>query len=173
MENNPNGYYEILGLSISASKDDIKKAFRKKAHELHPDKNTNLDTTEEFQLLNEAFEVLMSLENDNKIEMNSKKTSSKYYNNEQMGKTSCPNCNCILYTKTLFGGSGKIAIWIGITFGLIGTIGAIIGGGNGGMSPILLFVGVVSLFAKKYQCSSCRTKFSEVWRRDFAISNKN
>jgi len=51
-----NNYYDILGVSKSASQDDIKKAFRKKAHEFHPDKgNGNAD---KFKEVNEAYQVL-------------------------------------------------------------------------------------------------------------------
>ncbi|MFW0862216.1 MAG: molecular chaperone DnaJ [Candidatus Komeilibacteria bacterium] len=49
-------YYSILGVDKSASKDDIKKAFRKLAHEHHPDKgNGNAD---KFKEINEAYQVL-------------------------------------------------------------------------------------------------------------------
>ena len=37
-------YYKTLGVEKNASKDDIKKAFRKLAHEYHPDKNQGNDT---------------------------------------------------------------------------------------------------------------------------------
>ena len=49
-------YYEILGVSKSASDDEIKKAFRKKAMEFHPDKNGGDDT--KFKEINEAYTVL-------------------------------------------------------------------------------------------------------------------
>lgn len=49
-------YYEILGVSKSASADEIKKAFRRKAVELHPDKQGGDE--EKFKELNEAYEVL-------------------------------------------------------------------------------------------------------------------
>jgi molecular chaperone DnaJ len=48
-------YYDILGVSKSASADEIKHAFRKKAHEHHPDKGGN---AEKFKELNEAYQVL-------------------------------------------------------------------------------------------------------------------
>lgn len=52
-------YYEILDVSRSASAEEIKKAFRKKAKELHPDRNADNPTAEEdFKLVNEAYDVL-------------------------------------------------------------------------------------------------------------------
>ena len=52
-------YYETLGVSRSASEADIKKAFRSKARELHPDKNSGSSKAEEeFKAVNEAYDVL-------------------------------------------------------------------------------------------------------------------
>lgn len=49
-------YYEILGVDKKASKDDIKKAFRKLAHQYHPDKKGG--DAEKFKELNEAYSIL-------------------------------------------------------------------------------------------------------------------
>lgn len=49
-------YYKTLGVEKSASKDEIKKAFRKLAHQYHPDKKTGDET--KFKEVNEAYQVL-------------------------------------------------------------------------------------------------------------------
>lgn len=49
-------YYKILGVDKNASKDDIKKAFRKLAHEHHPDKNSG--NADKFKEASEAYSVL-------------------------------------------------------------------------------------------------------------------
>lgn len=51
-------YYEILGVSREVTITEIKKAFRRKARELHPDVNKAQDAEERFKELNEAYDVL-------------------------------------------------------------------------------------------------------------------
>ena len=55
-------YYEVLGVEKSASADDIKKAYRKKALQYHPDRNPGDKEAEaKFKECNEAYEVLSCL----------------------------------------------------------------------------------------------------------------
>ena len=51
-------YYEILGVSKTASKDDIKKAYKKLALQYHPDRNKEAHAEEKFKEISEAYAVL-------------------------------------------------------------------------------------------------------------------
>ena len=51
-------YYEILGVSRSASPDELKAAFRSLARKYHPDVNKEPDAEERFKEINEAYAVL-------------------------------------------------------------------------------------------------------------------
>ena len=53
-----NDFYDILGVSRGTGEEDIRKAFRRKAMEFHPDRNKSPDAEEKFKEINEAYQVL-------------------------------------------------------------------------------------------------------------------
>ncbi len=55
---NKRDYYEVLGISKNATKDEIKKAYRKLALQYHPDRNPEKEAEEKFKEATEAYEVL-------------------------------------------------------------------------------------------------------------------
>ena len=55
---NKRDYYEVLGLSKGASKDEIKKAYRRLAKKYHPDVSKEENAIEKFKEVQEAYEVL-------------------------------------------------------------------------------------------------------------------
>ena len=58
-------YYDVLGVSKSANKDELKKAYRKLAMKYHPDRNPDdSQAAEKFKELSEAYEIFLMIKKD-------------------------------------------------------------------------------------------------------------
>lgn len=62
-------HYEVLGVSRDASIDEIKKAYRRLARQLHPDVNPGEDAAEQFKLVTHAYDVLSDDESRRRYDM--------------------------------------------------------------------------------------------------------
>jgi molecular chaperone DnaJ len=62
-------HYEVLGLDRNATDDQIKKAYRRLARELHPDVNDAPESQEKFKLVTHAYEVLSDPDERRKYDM--------------------------------------------------------------------------------------------------------
>jgi len=62
-------HYEVLGIARDATEDQIKKAYRKLARELHPDVNDTEEAHERFKLVTHAYEVLSNADERRKYDM--------------------------------------------------------------------------------------------------------
>ncbi|TRU23386.1 MAG: molecular chaperone DnaJ [Microcystis aeruginosa Ma_MB_S_20031200_S102] len=64
----PTDYYEILGVSRDAGKEDIKRAYRRLARKYHPDVNKEPGAEEYFKEINRAYEILSEPETRNRYD---------------------------------------------------------------------------------------------------------
>jgi curved DNA-binding protein len=97
-------YYEMLGVSKTASDDEIKRAYRKLAMKYHPDKNTNKKEAEErFKELNEAYAVLSDKEKRKQYDTFGKEGFHQRFSQEDIFRGS--DFEDIL--SSLFGGRGR------------------------------------------------------------------
>ncbi len=55
-------YYEVLGVPRDATTEDIKRAYRKHARQMHPDVNPDGDVEEQFKEIGRAYDVLSNPE---------------------------------------------------------------------------------------------------------------
>jgi molecular chaperone DnaJ len=66
---NKRDYYEVLGVSKTTSKDEIKDAYRKLALQYHPDRNKSPEAEEKFKEISEAYAVLSDDEKRRQYDM--------------------------------------------------------------------------------------------------------
>jgi molecular chaperone DnaJ len=57
-------YYEVLGVSKDAKKEDIKRAYRRLVKKYHPDVNKEADAEEKFKEIQEAYEFFQMMQRD-------------------------------------------------------------------------------------------------------------
>ena len=95
---NSNYYYSILQLDENSTYEMIKKSFRKLSLKYHPDCNKNIDTTEKYKEIVEAYEYLTKLHekknNNSKSNINTSSNNNNNNNNnnnQEFQQTTFPN----------------------------------------------------------------------------------
>ena len=117
-------YYNILGISKSASDDEIKRAFRKLAHKYHPDKGGGDEA--KFKEINEAYQVLSDKQKRSQYDQ----FGSAF---DQAGAGGGQGFGGFDFSGSSSGGPGGVKFEFGGDGGGFGDIfGDIFGGGGGG-----------------------------------------
>ena len=102
--NDPLGYYEILGVNTQSTRDDIKKAYKKKCLEVHPDVNNSENAQELFLQVQTAYETLADAKKRAEYDAKSVRTPNTrekgtYPEEEENDSTfepiRCSRCNCV------------------------------------------------------------------------------
>lgn len=97
-------YYEILGINISATQEEVKKAYHRMAKKYHPDMNPNIDTTEKMKEINEAYETLSDIEKRKDYDKTLKPKSNEPKINNEKAYSS--------YTKTKEESESDLDDWL-------------------------------------------------------------
>lgn len=113
-------YYEVLGVARDADAEAIKKAYRKLAIQLHPDRNKAPDAEERFKELSEAYAVLSDDAKKQRYDQFGHAGIDQQYSSEDLFRT--------IDFSDLFGGMGLDSLF-GQMFGMGG------GGRRGGGGP--------------------------------------
>jgi molecular chaperone DnaJ len=104
-------YYEVLGVPRDAAPDAIKKAYRKLAIQLHPDRNKSPDAEERFKELSEAYAVLSDEQKKLRYDQHGHAGIDQQYSSEDLYRT--------IDFSDLFGGMGFESVF-GNLFGFGG-----------------------------------------------------
>jgi DnaJ-class molecular chaperone len=67
-------HYAVLGVAANAGLDEIKNAYRKKASQLHPDKNLSTDAPAKFRQVQQAYETLADVDKRKVYDENRRRT---------------------------------------------------------------------------------------------------
>jgi ElaB/YqjD/DUF883 family membrane-anchored ribosome-binding protein len=77
-------YYNRLGLSETASSEDVRRQFRKLAMKYHPDKNPSESAREEFLMITEAYEILTGKQKKKIVSVENRTTAARANREERM-----------------------------------------------------------------------------------------
>lgn len=107
-------YYDVLGVSKTASSDEIKKAYRKLAHKYHPDKGEGNDV--KFKEVNEAYQVLSNPEKRGQYDQYGQTFDQAQRNGQGFGGAGGP-FGAGGFDFSGFGGQGDMEFDLGDIFG--------------------------------------------------------
>lgn len=117
-------HYETLGVSKEATNEEIKKAYRLKAKEFHPDVNKSDDAEERFKEVNQAYEVLSDSKTRKEYyekydERSDEGSDEKYY--KKSYHSFCKHCKKETNTVFSWGQKALIVFWIfiNVIFGFL------------------------------------------------------